>query len=62
MSSLDFSLTCLHKSAVDFGLSPEKNLKLKAFEGMAGFTSDTGNIIDAKQARLEIGDTLSPSA
>ena len=62
MSSPDFSLTCLTTSAVDFGLSPETNLKLKAFEGMAGFTSAAGNIIDAKQARLEIVATLSPSA
>jgi hypothetical protein len=41
MSSLDFSLTCLHKSVVDFRLSPETNLKLKAFAGRAGFASNT---------------------
>src|SRR5215813_3940417 len=34
-SSVDFLLTCLHKSLVDFRLPPATNLKLKAFEGRA---------------------------
>jgi hypothetical protein len=45
MSSLDFSLICSHKSFVDFRLSPETNLKLKAFGRRAGFASNNENFM-----------------
>src|SRR5262245_9467842 len=55
MSSLDFSLTCLHKSFVDFRLSPETNLKLKAFEGRAGFASNNEKFMSIPESHEVTG-------